>query len=282
MSGKKIAGQIQIVFDLDGTIVDSLQYLVDRWNEAIRVFNNDTVAANRPLPLITSEHIGSIAGITGATAFQQVFPGRPDGDFALFAPLLEAAKSNTPPQAGGVTLCDGMAATLKILHNKYGDLAIATGMTSLARLDTLLEHLGIAQYFPKNLRQTTDPSQNNPDKPDPTMLTKIAAASGRDRVMMVGDGVLDLKTAINYGALRTPPFAGVQFVAVGWDGGFQPAALQRAIEKHRDEHAKPGPSKPRLTIDTAPNPRGFLLYLAELFAAGACFGKPLPSYEAGQ
>jgi phosphoglycolate phosphatase len=177
-----------IVFDLDGTLIDSRQDIADAANAVLQ----DSGA--RPLP---DDAISRMVG---------------DGAATLVARAFAAAERTPPPDA----LAQFLAAYGRrlIVHTRpyphvpevlaslaaHTPLALLTNKP-LAATREILDALDLARFFPD--ARVLGGDGPLPRKPAPDGLLKLAADAGVDvrRTMLVGDSVIDWRTARNAGAL---------------------------------------------------------------------------------
>jgi phosphoglycolate phosphatase len=189
-----------IVFDLDGTLVDSEALIVASVTEAFR-------AVNEPVP-----DVGAIRAISGITARDALAILAPGADEARVDVLLESyvdhyhrrsAASIEPLFEGALELLDRLQASPETI------LAVATGK-GYAGAVTLLERHGIIDRF-----NSIETPSHNRGKPDPEMVHTAMNKAGVDaaHTVMLGDTVHDMRMA---------KAAGVKALGVAW--GYHEAA----------------------------------------------------------
>jgi phosphoglycolate phosphatase len=189
-----------IVFDLDGTLVDSEALIVASVTEAFR-------AVNDPVP-----DVGAIRAISGITARDALAILAPGADEARVDVLLESyvdhyhrrsAASIEPLFEGALELLDRLQASPETI------LAVATGK-GYAGAVTLLERHGIIDRF-----NSIETPTHNRGKPDPEMVHTAMNKAGVDaaHTVMLGDTVHDMRMA---------KAAGVKALGVAW--GYHEAA----------------------------------------------------------
>lgn len=180
--------KIGILFDLDGTLLDTLQDLTDATNYTLRCFS------------LPERSIGDMRRIVGNGALYQMAISRPDGVtepdpnemLKVYMPYYEAhSKDKTKPYTG-------ISEALKKIGKKY-PVAIVSN-----KPDSAVKPL-CAEYFPGYyaLGQSSD----CPRKPAPDMVFKAMKDIGVDSCIFVGDSEVDVLTANN---------AGVPCLAVLW------------------------------------------------------------------
>jgi phosphoglycolate phosphatase len=190
-----------VVFDLDGTLVDSSQDLASALNATLR-----QLAPGKP-PLT----LPAVRSMIGHGARQLVEQGllragvsaHVDEVLPLFIERYRGCLLDTTRLYPGVR--EGLVAlhgrTLAVLSNKPGDLC-----------RTILAGLGVAQLFARIAGGGDLPGR----KPDPEVLRALMAQMGEGpaETVMVGDSAVDVRTA---------RAAGVRVFGVAW--GLDPAGL---------------------------------------------------------
>ena len=177
--------KIGILWDLDGTLLDTLEDLMDGVNYALDQFG---------LPPRTLEEIRRFVGNGAANLIRQAVDGRADekGVLDTFKVYYNAhCQIKTGPY-------DGVVEALAQLGRKY-PMAIVSNKPDSA-VKPLCE-----QYFPGiyALGETAD----CPRKPAPDMVFKAMADIGVETCIYVGDSEVDVETARN---------AGVKCLSVLW------------------------------------------------------------------
>jgi phosphoglycolate phosphatase len=174
-----------IVFDLDGTLIDTAPDLVDTLNES---FAREGLP---PVPYDTARNlIGGGARMMiarGVEAEGRVFP--PAKLEQLFADFIahysEHIADRSQPFPGLIDALDTL---------ESGGWRFAVCTNKLERLSLkLLEQLGLAKRFAAICGQDTFGVQ----KPDPEVLRRtVAAAGGKlQSTVMIGDSLTDIRTA---------------------------------------------------------------------------------------
>ena len=190
-----------IVFDWDGTLIDSIQRIVD----CFQLSFGDT-----GLPEPAPEAIRQLIGLPLADAFRHL-AGQTEA--ATLTHLAKAYRrfwlSDRFPTS---PLFPGVEGMLTQLQAQGFVLAIATGKSRVG-LDRELNHHGLHGYFP----QTRCAEETRP-KPHPEMLHQLMRHHSMkpERTLMVGDTTMDLDMARQ---------AGVDAVAVS--SGSHPAEQLR-------------------------------------------------------
>ncbi len=186
-----------IVFDLDGTLVDTAPDLMASLNHTI------AAADLRPVVYEDLTHLvghGARAMIERAFTLRQT-PLDQDRLQALLERFIKHYGENMP---GDSTVFPGLTASLDSLAAAGYRLAVCTNkLESLAR--PLIEKLGLAPYF----QAITGGDTFEMRKPDPRHLTETILLAGGDpaRALMVGDSINDILAARNAGiACLAVPF----------------------------------------------------------------------------
>ena len=177
-----------ILFDLDGTLLNTLEDLLDATNAALRHFGR---------PQRTLQELRSFVGNGARNQLRLSLSGReddPDLDAALEwykAYYAEHCQIKTAPYPGVPELLERLKGEwpMAIVSNKP-DVAVKTLC---------------AQHFPGIYALGEAP--DCPRKPAPDMVFKAMKAIGVDRCIYVGDSEVDIRTARN---------AGIPCVSVLW------------------------------------------------------------------
>jgi phosphoglycolate phosphatase len=192
-----------LVFDLDGTLVDSTLDLATATNAALR-----RVAPDRPpLPVEkVQSFVGEGARVLIERSLRDARIERPvDAVLPHFLECYGRCLLDTtclyPGIADALDALDGV--TLAVLTNKPGPFS-----------RTILEGLGVGGCFARIWGAGDVPER----KPDPSGLRGLIAelAADRDDAWMIGDSPIDVRTA---------RAAGVRMAGVTW--GLDPEGLRR-------------------------------------------------------
>ena len=182
-----------VVFDWDGTLIDSKQKIVNAMHAA---------ASRLELPLLSDQSVANIIGLSLPNAIQTLYPSLCD---AQVTQMVEAYSEAfiAADKLAKCGLFDGVEECLAALEARGIAIAIATGK-SRRGLSRMLDNLGWQSRF--NFTRCADESAS---KPDPLMLQQLMTMSGynADALLMVGDTTFDLAMANN---------AGIDCVAVSY------------------------------------------------------------------
>ena len=173
-----------VIFDLDGTLVDSAPDLTDAMN---------AVLAEEGLPRLAEAEVRHLVGdgarallTRGFAADGRVFPDGAAGD-ALVARFIAHYRGHltdrSRPFPGALACLDRLAragAALAVCTNKPHGLAVA-----------VLDGLELSDRFAVVLGRDSLPTC----KPDPAPLLAILSETGRARGVMVGDTMTDVLAA---------------------------------------------------------------------------------------
>jgi phosphoglycolate phosphatase len=191
-----------LVFDLDGTLVDSSHDIAAAVNAAFARAAPDTPAI--PLQAVLS-YVGEGARLLIERSLSHAgLDLSPDDVLPVYLECYAARLLDTTRLYPGVeTALDQLGgSTLAVLTNKPGDFS-----------RVILEALGVAPRFARIWGAGDVPSR----KPDPEGLLRLMAEAGAlpGETWMVGDSATDVAAA---------RAAGVRVAGVTW--GFHPAALR--------------------------------------------------------
>lgn len=198
-----------VIFDVDGTLIDSQDFIVEAMGRAFEQMN---------LPTPPREEVLKIVGLSLHDAVARLVPDSDEARIALGAEayrgaflalrLERGAKATSP-------LYPGARAAVEALHAQPETLlGVATGKARRG-LDHAFEAHDIDRFFVT--RQTAD---THPSKPHPSMIEAALAEAGVEasQAVMVGDTTFDIEMAIA---------AGVTPIGVSW-GYHEVDALQAA------------------------------------------------------
>ena len=170
-----------IIFDLDGTLLDTLQDLTDAVNYTLRLYG---------CPERTRMEVRSFVGNGVEVLMRLALPGKPT-DPAIGPVLADYrqyygihAKDKTCPYAG-------ILEALQEIRKEF-PVAVVSNKPDQATKDLCREFFGQEIFA---LGQTED----CPRKPAPDMVYKAMKALGAEKCIYVGDSEVDVLTAKNAG-----------------------------------------------------------------------------------
>ncbi len=198
-----MSGADLLIFDLDGTLIDSKKDLADSVN-AMRVW--------RGLPPLADERVSSYVGDGAPTLVRRALPGASEEDLAEALRFFLAYYREHMLDA--TSLYPGVREALNRLHDAHVPLAILTNKPVKFSVQ-LIERLGLTPHF----FRVYGGNSFEEKKPHPIGIEKLMTELGaaRERTTMVGDSAVDVRTARN---------ARVQACGVSW--GFQPETFADA------------------------------------------------------
>lgn len=173
-----------IVFDWDGTLIDSTAAIV----QCIQ-------AAARDLGLPVPDK-GAASHVIGLGLADAMAAAMPNIDAKYYPSVVERYRHHYLGQDHALTLFDGVREMLTDLSQQNYFLAVATGKSRMG-LNRALNATGLLSVF-----DATRCADETFSKPHPAMLHELTRELGRDmsRTLMIGDTTHDLQMAINAGA----------------------------------------------------------------------------------
>jgi len=198
-----------IVFDCDGTLVDSQHLIVDAMNAAFE---------GQGLVPPSAEAVRHVVGLSLDQAIARLVPGiRRDTCALLVAGYKQSFRAMRHEPHFHEPLFEGAGETLRALERRGHLLAIATGKSDRG-LASVLETHGLASMFMS--LQTAD---RHPSKPHPGMIEAAMheAGAAAHETVMVGDTSYDIEMAL---AARVR--------AIGVDWGYHPTSVLEQAGAH--------------------------------------------------
>ena len=193
-----------IVFDCDGTLVDSQQLIVEAARQTLLAHELEPVEANA---------VRAVIGLSLELALAQLVP---DADERMLISLVASYRANWRLlRSQGVLepLFPRTREVLDMLGRNGHLLGVATGKSRSGLLE-VLDHHGLTALFVSF--QTAD---RHPSKPHPSMLEEAMRETGSApaETLMVGDTSFDMEMA---------RAAGARAIGVAW--GYHPPELLEA------------------------------------------------------
>jgi len=169
-----------LIFDWDGTLMDSVQHIVDSLNAAIQ-----------QLDLAPRHHddLKNVIGLGMREAIAAIYPDQVDDAFA--AQFVEAYREYFFAEDARQSMFAGARETLQQLQSQNYVLAVATGK-SRHGLNHALSDTGLHGMFVES--RCADETRS---KPDPLMLEEILESLNMkaQHAIMIGDTEYDLAMA---------------------------------------------------------------------------------------
>lgn len=171
-----------IIFDWDGTLADSIDWIVHCIQQA---------AFEQSFKIPETQAIKDIIGLSIEQALQTLFPNCERQTQQAIAQTYATTFFSKPISRND--LFPGVYDMLHRLKHQGYQLAVATGKKSTG-LQKAIQETGVADFF-----VTTRSADQTASKPDPLMIDEIVNELGisKQRTLMVGDSVHDLQMALN-------------------------------------------------------------------------------------
>ena len=197
-----------ILFDLDGTLLDTLEDLAAAVNHALEQHGH---------PLHSLEEYRRMVGHGVRNLVMQALPQALQSQDAAIDEALAQFKAYYSAHIDVHTHpYPGMPELLQDLHAAGVRMAVASN-----KFQSGTEHL-VREFFPEiPFVSILGNREGYPLKPDPEIVGEVLRASGipREKAILVGDSNTDMQTALN---------GGIPAIAVGW--GYRPMS---AAPDHR-------------------------------------------------
>lgn len=171
-----------IVFDLDGTLVDSARDLADATNALVAEYGGAPLAVEGVTAMVGEGAAVLVRRALEAAGLDAAIPGALTRFLELYA---ERLTTHTRPY-------DGIPEALHALRHRERTLAVLTNKPQRPTVE-ILDRLGLAPAFSWVVGGDTAAGR----KPDPTGLLEIVARAGASpaSTVLVGDSPVDLATA---------------------------------------------------------------------------------------
>lgn len=169
-----------IIFDWDGTLVNSTARIVDSMQRA---------AAENSMPAVTDAAVQNIIGLGLPEAIRVLWPTIDDEQLAQMIPAY--VRNFTTDSVVAMEMFAGARETLEQLLLRNHLLAVATGKARKG-LDRMMRDFKLGHLF-----AATRCADETRSKPDPLMLNELLAALSvaPHEALMVGDTTYDLEMA---------------------------------------------------------------------------------------
>jgi phosphoglycolate phosphatase len=192
-----------VVFDVDGTLIDSQDHIVSAMAEAF-AFAGCTLPSRSEVLAIVGLSLPEAIGKLAQEYSAEVQAG-------IVAQYKQTFTANSPTRIA--PLYPGARETLDVLNGRSQTLlGVATG-NSRRGLTRVLDNHGLTDFF-----ATSQVADNHPSKPNPSMLLAAMheTGAGADQAVMIGDTSYDMEMG---------RAAGMQAIGVIW--GYHSADMLR-------------------------------------------------------
>lgn len=175
-----------LIFDWDGTLMDSAGHIVDSLQKA---------CAEMDIAVPDDRACRQIIGLGLIQALQALLPGLPEDQYPT---LVEHYRHHYLGRDAEIPLFEGVREGIHDLHEAGFTLAVATGK-SLKGLERALEYSKLRPYF-----SATRCADQTHSKPHPAMVEEILdeLMLSRGQALVIGDTSHDMMMAANAGVDR--------------------------------------------------------------------------------
>ena len=172
-----------LIFDWDGTLMDSAGVIVDSIQRACEDIGLDAPGDRASRQII---------GLGLVQALQTLLPNLPAEDYPR---LVERYRHHYLGRDNDIPLFEGVTDSINRLHVSGFQLAVATGKSRLG-LERALASSGLGKWF-----SATRCADQTHSKPHPAMVLELIEELGADpaRTLVIGDTSHDLLMASNAG-----------------------------------------------------------------------------------
>lgn len=184
-----------VIFDVDGTLVDSQAQIIGAMRVAFSALGRDMPDRKTAL---------SIVGLSLAEAFERLMPDASGLEISKAVDAYRSTFADARIRGAKPELYEGIADVIeKLAAHDETLLAVATGK-SRRGLNALIESHGWQGTF-----ISTQVADDHPSKPNPSMILRALSETGIDphHTVMIGDTTYDLEMA---------RAAGVRSIGVTW------------------------------------------------------------------
>lgn len=181
-----------ILFDLDGTLIDSIDHIVDCWQHVGRACLGRELSREQILPTL---------GRTLMDAFEEVAPGRVDELLTAYRAYQKTTHDTT------VKLIPGVRETLARLQSLGLNLGVVTSKGIPVATEGL-DLFNLAPYF--TVLITHEKTTRHKPHPDPLLAASHELSIPPANTVYIGDALVDIQAG---------KAAGMTTVAVTWGSG---------------------------------------------------------------
>lgn len=188
-----------ILFDLDGTLINSVDHIVDCWQHTVRTCLGREMTREEILPTV---------GKSLPACFEELAPGR-SGEMR---DVYRAYQKTTHDSM--VTLVSGTREALDALQEQGYRLGLVTSKGLVVAMEGL-DLFGLAPYF--ELLVTHEDTDRHKPFPDPLLVARDRMRLDPADMLYVGDAVFDIEAG---------KAAGLHTAAVLWGSGSHEALIK--------------------------------------------------------
>jgi pyrophosphatase PpaX len=170
-----------VLFDLDGTIIQSVDHIVDCWQHTVRTCLGREITREEVLPSL---------GRTLHDAFEEIAPGRSEELYAEY----KAYQNTTHDTA--ITLVPGTKETLARLKEARLRLGLVTSKGILTT-NRGLNLFNLAPYF--DALVTLEDTEQHKPYPDPLLAAGRKLGLQPNEMIYIGDALVDIKAGKSAG-----------------------------------------------------------------------------------
>lgn len=164
-----------VLFDLDGTLIQSVDHIVDCWQHTMRTCLGREIAREEVLPQL---------GRTLHDVFEEIAPGRSDELYAVYKAYQNTTHDTT------ITLVPGTKETLTRLKKAGLLLGVATSKGILTT-NRGLNLFDLAPFF--DALVTLEDTERHKPSPDPLLAAARKLGVQPAEMIYVGDALVDIK-----------------------------------------------------------------------------------------
>lgn len=188
-----------ILFDLDGTLINSVDHIVDCWQHTVRICLGRDMTREEILPTVGKALVES---------FEEVAPGRGEEMREVYRAYQKTTHDIM------VTLVDGTREALDALQAQGYRLGLVTSKGIVVAMEGL-DLFSLAPYF--EMLVTYEDTERHKPHPDPLFVARDRMALDPAEMLYVGDAVFDIQAG---------KAAHMPTVAVLWGSGSHQALIE--------------------------------------------------------
>jgi HAD superfamily hydrolase (TIGR01509 family) len=199
-----LAGLSAVLFDVDGTLIDSNAAHADSWAQALSEHGVARDAAHiRPLVGMGSDKLLPMVGLEEGSSRARAVVQRKKELFTQRLPRLQPTR--------------GARELVSYLRQQRKEIVVATSAGD-DEMDALLQQAGVRELMPR--RTSSDDADRSKPDPDIVLAALHRTSSSPEQTAMIGDTPYDLEAASR---------AGVRAIALRCGGHWSDANLGSAV-----------------------------------------------------